>query len=100
MNLQRLIYLLICLACTGLLGFGFYLEYVKGLEPCPLCLLQRLFFALVGTGGLIAALHDPKEAWDQHLQRLSSLGSLSLNGRCSSSILLAGVSLSQVWREE
>ncbi|MCI0422796.1 MAG: disulfide bond formation protein B, partial [Acidobacteria bacterium] len=60
MNFQRLIYLLIFLLCAGLLGFGFYLEYVKGLEPCPLCLIQRLFFLLVGLGGLIAAIHNPR----------------------------------------
>lgn len=59
MSLQRLIYLLIFFSCAVLLGFGFYLEYVKGLEPCPLCLIQRLFFALVGIGGLTAALHNP-----------------------------------------
>jgi len=27
---------LAALACAMLLGFGLYLQYVKGLEPCPL----------------------------------------------------------------
>jgi disulfide bond formation protein DsbB len=60
MSLQRLSYLLIFLVCAGLLGFGYYLEYGKGLDPCPLCILQRLFFLVIGLGGLIAALHNPK----------------------------------------
>jgi disulfide bond formation protein DsbB len=60
MSLQRLSYLLIFLVCAGLLGFGYYLEYEKGLDPCPLCMLQRLFFLVIGLGSLIAALHNPK----------------------------------------
>jgi disulfide bond formation protein DsbB len=50
---------MIFLGCAGLLGFGYYLELVKGIEPCPLCLIQRAFFALAGLTGLIAAIHNP-----------------------------------------
>ena len=35
-------------ACAGMLAFGYYLQYVKGLEPCPLCIIQRVI--LLGTG--------------------------------------------------
>ena len=35
----------ICLACLGLLAFGMYLQHVVGLEPCPMCVVQR--YALV-----------------------------------------------------
>jgi len=46
--------------CALLLGFGYYLEHVVGLNPCPLCLVQRyFFFAVLGTC-LIAAIHGPK----------------------------------------
>ena len=48
------------LACTLLLGFGYFLEHVKGLEPCPLCLLQRGFFYAVLAVFLLAAVHDPQ----------------------------------------
>ena len=37
----------IATACTGLLLFGFYLEYFQNLSPCPLCLLQRLFYFMI-----------------------------------------------------
>lgn len=55
----RLASLLVFLACLGLLGFGFYLEHVENLEPCPLCLVQRVFFALAGLTALLAAVHGP-----------------------------------------
>ncbi|MBT8139276.1 MAG: disulfide bond formation protein B [Gammaproteobacteria bacterium] len=49
----------IFLAVAGLLGFGYYLQYVEGLEPCPLCITQRFFLFLCGMLGLVAALHKP-----------------------------------------
>lgn len=45
--------------CAALLGYGYYLQYVQGLEPCPLCLVQRLFFYAVMVIFLIAAIHAP-----------------------------------------
>lgn len=47
------------LACIGMLAFGYFLQFVKGLEPCPLCIFQRI--ALLGTGiaFLAAAVHHP-----------------------------------------
>lgn len=47
-------------ACAALLGFGYYLQYGQGLEPCPLCLVQRGFFYAVGLVCLAAALHGPR----------------------------------------
>ena len=52
-------YFLGALACALLLGFGYYLQYVRGLEPCPLCLVQRGFFYAVGVVFIIAAFHRP-----------------------------------------
>jgi disulfide bond formation protein DsbB len=47
-------------ACAALLGFGYYLQYVKGLDPCPLCLVQRGFFYAVAGTCVIAAIHAPQ----------------------------------------
>ena len=47
-------------ACAALLGYGYYLQHVQGLEPCPLCLVQRGFFYLVMGVSLVAALHGPR----------------------------------------
>src|SRR5205807_5838449 len=46
-------------ACALLLGFGYTLQYARGLEPCPLCLVQRGFFYAVGVVLIIAAVHNP-----------------------------------------
>ncbi|MDH4022161.1 MAG: disulfide bond formation protein B, partial [Gammaproteobacteria bacterium] len=45
------------LACAGLMAYALYVQHGLGLEPCPLCILQRL--AVIGLGGifLVAALH-------------------------------------------
>jgi protein dithiol:quinone oxidoreductase len=45
--------------CAALLAFGYYLQYVQGLEPCPLCMVQRFFFYLVLATLAAGALHDP-----------------------------------------
>jgi len=47
------------LCCAGMMGFALYAQHVLLLDPCPLCVLQRV--AVIGLGAvfLIAALHDP-----------------------------------------
>jgi protein dithiol:quinone oxidoreductase len=45
--------------CAALLGYAYYLQYVQGLEPCPLCMIQRVFFYVVMAIFIIAALHGP-----------------------------------------
>ncbi len=37
---------LIAVACAGLLAFGLYLQHVVGLNPCPMCIVQR--YAMIG----------------------------------------------------
>ena len=48
------------LACAGLLSYGYYLQYFRGLDPCPLCYVQRGFFYLVLGTCLVAAIHNPR----------------------------------------
>ena len=48
------------LACALLLGYGYFLEHVEGLDPCPLCLLQRGAFVLLAALLLAAAVHRPR----------------------------------------
>jgi len=45
--------------CLALLGCAYYLQYVDGLEPCPLCILQRVAVAGMGLVFLVAAFHNP-----------------------------------------
>jgi len=48
-------------ACAALIGYALFVQYVQGLEPCPLCILQRVAVMVVGALFLIAALHNPAE---------------------------------------
>ena len=50
------------LVCATLLGFGYFLQYVQGLEPCPLCMVQRGFFYALMAVFAVAALHAPRRA--------------------------------------
>jgi len=56
---SRLVYTGIFLVCGGLFGFGLYLQHAQGIEPCPLCILQRYAFIAIGVIALVAALHNP-----------------------------------------
>ncbi|MBT0571037.1 disulfide bond formation protein B [Curvibacter sp. CHRR-16] len=43
----------IALFCAALLAFGMYLQHVVGLEPCPMCIVQRYAMVLIA---LVAGL--------------------------------------------
>jgi disulfide bond formation protein DsbB len=47
------------LVCAALLGYGLYLQYVEGLKPCPLCMVQRGFFVALIAIFVLGALHGP-----------------------------------------
>ena len=76
---------LIAVACIALLGFGLYLQHVVGLEPCPMCIVQRYLFILAALVAAIgAALPAAAARWSGGLMAL-----LSLTG--------AGVAARQSW---
>ena len=47
-------------ACIAMLGYALYAQHFLGLEPCPLCMFQRVGVAVLGCAFLVAALHRPK----------------------------------------
>lgn len=49
-------------ACAGLLAYAFYVQLQDGLEPCPLCIFQRVAFVALGLVFLVGGLHAPKGA--------------------------------------
>ncbi|HVP35161.1 MAG TPA: disulfide bond formation protein B [Steroidobacteraceae bacterium] len=57
---RRLINFMGFLACTGLMAYALYTQYHQGLEPCPLCIFQRVGVMLLGLTFLAAALHHPR----------------------------------------
>ena len=54
----RVVLTLILLACIGLIATAFYMEYQLGLEPCPMCIVQRIAVALAGAAALFGILHN------------------------------------------
>jgi disulfide bond formation protein DsbB len=76
---------LIAAACIALLAFGLYLQHAVGLEPCPMCIVQRYLFVLVALVAAIGAVLPAATArWSGALMAL-----LSLTG--------AGVAARQSW---
>lgn len=58
-NNPRLLNLAGFLACAGLMAYALYAEYVLFLDPCPLCIFQRVAVILLGLVFLGAALQGP-----------------------------------------
>jgi len=46
-------------AGAALLAVAFYMEHALGLEPCPLCMMQRIWVGIAGAVGLLLAIHGP-----------------------------------------
>jgi disulfide bond formation protein DsbB len=56
----RRVLALVCAACVGMLAFGLYLQHVVGLEPCPMCIVQRYALVLVAVVAGITAFATRK----------------------------------------
>lgn len=48
--------------CVALLAYALHAQYHLGLDPCPLCIFQRIGVMLLGVAFLVAALHHPRGA--------------------------------------
>jgi protein dithiol:quinone oxidoreductase len=68
-------------ACAALLAYAYYAQFVLHLEPCPLCIFQRVGVFALGVVFLIAAAHDPV-GWARRvyasLLALSALGTIGI----------------------
>ncbi|MBC3882529.1 disulfide bond formation protein B [Undibacterium sp. LX40W] len=56
MNRTKAALFLIVIACAGLLGFAMYLQLALDMLPCPLCVMQRYAFLLIGLSALFALI--------------------------------------------
>ena len=52
-------FLLGSVACVGLIAYAMYTQISGGLQPCPLCIFQRVAFAALAMVFLIGGLHAP-----------------------------------------
>jgi len=61
LDAPRRLLALVSVTCIALLAFGLYLQHVVGLEPCPMCIVQRYALVLVAlAAGLTAAITGKK----------------------------------------
>ena len=76
------------LASVAGMAFALYLQHGVGLEPCPLCVFQRVGLMGMGLFALIAAIHNPTQLW---LRRVyAGLAGLSI-------LWSTGVAARHVW---
>jgi disulfide bond formation protein DsbB len=73
-----------CTIAGALLCIALLMEHVMGLAPCPLCMMQRLWVAMVGVIAYIGLLHNPR--W----------GIYPLFG-CVAATIGGGFSIRQLW---
>ena len=55
---MKKVLLLIFGFCVVLIAVAYFMEYQMGLEPCPMCIIQRIAIALTGLAALIGYFHD------------------------------------------
>ena len=72
------------LACAGMMGYALYAQYQLLLEPCPLCVLQRVAVIGMGLGFLLLAVHHPR-GWARRIYLgilgLATIGGIVVAGR-------------------
>lgn len=84
------------LASAGALAFAYYLEYFQGLEPCPLCILQRVAMFAVAVVGLLGWLHGPADVGRRIYASLGALGALTGAGIAARHVWLMHLPPSEV----
>jgi protein dithiol:quinone oxidoreductase len=79
----RTAYAAIAMVAFGLIGVGLIMQHVVGLQPCPLCIFQRMAFFAVGAFAILAAVLAPGVAgrWVGVLVLASGLTGLGLAAR-------------------
>ena len=73
----RRVLALISAACVAMLAFGMYLQHVVGLEPCPMCIVQRYALILVAVVAGVSAVF---KAGGLQVAGLFAMGGVSVFG--------------------
>jgi disulfide bond formation protein DsbB len=48
------------LVCAGLYAYALFVQFQLGIEPCPLCIFQRIVFIFMALFFLAGAIHNPR----------------------------------------
>jgi len=84
---RRWLYLLGVAAVAVLFGSALYIQHILHQDPCPLCMVQRLIYFVIGALFFVAALHNAKPFGAKLYSVLIAL--VSLSG--------VGVALRHIW---
>ncbi|MDP6315019.1 MAG: disulfide bond formation protein B [Pseudomonadales bacterium] len=84
---SRMIYVIVFLGCIGLMSAALFFEHVMLLDPCPLCILQRIMVIATAAVALVAAIHGPKNLGIKLYGVLMIL----------TSVIGGGISIRQLW---
>lgn len=81
---SRQVFLAIFLYIFFCICFALYLQYFQSIKPCPLCMLQRVVFIVMGLFAALAVYHNPRtDTWTVYgiIGSVISLLGISLAGR-------------------
>ena len=73
---SRSINLIMVLGCAGLMCIALFFEHVEGLEPCYLCIMQRVMVIATGFLALLAVIHNPGRTGIRVYAALTSLSAI------------------------
>ncbi len=77
----RQVFLGMVAAIAACFAYALYTQYVVGLDPCPLCMTQRVFYVLTAVIALIAAIHNRGARIYGALCALAALAGATVAGR-------------------
>jgi len=81
---------------AGLMGYALYAQHVLRLDPCPLCILQRMAMIALGIVFAVAALHSPRGAGARVYAAFGALAALAGAGISGWHVRLQNLPESQV----
>jgi protein dithiol:quinone oxidoreductase len=66
--------------CAAMLAYAYHVQYQLRIEPCPLCIFQRIGTAILGLILLLAGLHHPRRLGAHVYSALLAIASLATAG--------------------
>jgi len=75
---KKMKYFIGFLFCCALMTYALYAQYVLNLEPCPLCIFQRLAVIAMGIIFLLCSIIDPKSKISKLLASFSFTAAASI----------------------
>ncbi len=70
-------YFFVALACAGMLCYALYIQHFDFIDPCPLCVIQRIVYMWIGGVALLAFVLNPGGPWRWVFGTLITLGGLA-----------------------